>query len=715
MKYCIWAILFLFIFTTPSLAQQSLFDSLIKVSQSNELPDTSRLKAYVQLSNICSEEDIIKYAEKGNLLSKKLIGSSDKQTKHLAKQMMSDACNNIGYAYQSTGDISQATSYYKKSLSIRKELKDNKGIGECINNLAYLLEQKGNIAAALEQYHEALKYYELANHKYGMAYALNNIGFIYQKQDDLTKALEYYLKSKKFHEEAQDKHGVTQSLTNIGAIYKMQKKYPEALKTHFQSLTIQTELNDKSGISNSYNNIGYIYENQNELNKALEYYERSYKIREELQEKKGMANSLNNMGRIYSLKFNSAKALECATKSHKLSMELGYPENIRNSSKLLSSIYKSKGNYKESLEMMELFFKMHDSLNNENTRKVTLKQQLKYEFSKKAIADSVKFQESQKVKDAQIAVQKSQIQNDKNKRWALFGGLFLVLVFAIFMYKRVRITQKQNAIIEKQKQHVELQKEIVDQKQKEILDSITYAKRIQYTLLAHNELLEQNLPNFFVYFQPKDIVSGDFYWATTRSSAEGDLFYIAICDSTGHGVPGAFMSLLNISFMNEAINEKNILEPNLIFNYVRDRLISSISKDGAKDGMDGILLCINKTTNAITYSAAQNSPLIVKDGETIKLPSDKMPIGKGIKNDSFNLYTIKPQKGDTLYLYTDGYADQFGGEKGKKFKQKQLSELLLSIANKQINEQSEILKQHFSNWKGNLEQVDDVCLLGIKF
>jgi len=218
-----------------------------------------------------------------------------------------------------------------------------------------------------------------------------------------------------------------------------------------------------------------------------------------------------------------------------------------------------------------------------------------------------------------------------------------------------------------------------------------------------------------VYFQPKDIVSGDFYWATTRSSAEGDLFYIAVCDSTGHGVPGAFMSLLNISFMNEAINEKNILEPNLIFNYVRDRLISSISKDGAKDGMDGILLCINKTTNAITYSAAQNSPLIVKGDETIKLPSDKMPIGKGIKNDSFNLYTIKPQKGDTLYLYTDGYADQFGGEKGKKFKQKQLSELLLSIANKPINEQSEILKQHFSNWKRNLEQVDDVCLLGIKF
>jgi len=261
------------------------------------------------------------------------------------------------------------------------------------------------------------------------------------------------------------------------------------------------------------------------------------------------------------------------------------------------------------------------------------------------------------------------------------------------------------------------QKDIIEHKQKEILDSIQYAKRIQYTILAHDEFLKKHLPEYFVLFKPKDIVSGDFYWATAPVYLPKgkEKFFLAVCDSTGHGVPGAFMSLLNISFLNEGINEKKIAEPNEVLNHVRKRLISSVSKDGAQDGMDGILLCFDKGKSTLTYAAAHNRPVLIRDGQIIEHKADKMPIGVGVRDDSFAPFSIEIKKGDCLYLYTDGYADQFGGEKGKKFKYKNLNELLLNNCQKPLEEQRDILDKTFQNWKGELEQIDDVCVIGLRF
>lgn len=254
------------------------------------------------------------------------------------------------------------------------------------------------------------------------------------------------------------------------------------------------------------------------------------------------------------------------------------------------------------------------------------------------------------------------------------------------------------------------QKHLVEEKQKEIVDSINYAKRIQYTLLANDSFLEKYLMDYFVLFQPKDIVSGDFYWATKTDK----YFYLAVCDSTGHGVPGAFMSLLNISFLNEAITEKKITETNEILNYVRERLIKNISKEGRQDGMDGVLLRMDLKTRELTFSGAHNAPVLVRGKEIIEYKADKMPIGKGVRDDAFTSQKLDVQKGDVIYLYTDGYADQFGGPKGKKFKYKQLNELLLSNMQQPLSVQREILHEAFEKWRGSLEQVDDVCLIGIR-
>jgi len=257
---------------------------------------------------------------------------------------------------------------------------------------------------------------------------------------------------------------------------------------------------------------------------------------------------------------------------------------------------------------------------------------------------------------------------------------------------------------------VVMQKDIIEEKQKEVLDSINYAKRIQYTLLANDSFLRKYLSDHYVIFKPKDIVSGDFYWATKTDTN----FYLAVCDSTGHGVPGAFMSLLNISFLNEAINEKKIIEPNKILDYVRQRLIKNISKDGGQDGMDAILLCFDLKTREVTYAAANNAPVLIRAGEIIEYEADKMPVGIGIRNEPFKLFKIDAVKDDILLIYTDGFADQFGGPKGKKFKYKQLKENLVANHHLPLIEQKEKLVSVFEKWKGDLEQVDDVCVIGIK-
>ncbi|MDP1800164.1 MAG: SpoIIE family protein phosphatase [Bacteroidota bacterium] len=282
-------------------------------------------------------------------------------------------------------------------------------------------------------------------------------------------------------------------------------------------------------------------------------------------------------------------------------------------------------------------------------------------------------------------------------------GVFLVLFFVVRYFK------KGSEDYEKQ---IETKNEEISTKNKEIVDSINYAKKIQNTLLAHNDFLQKHLPDHFVFFKPKDIVSGDFYWATEHNNK----FYLAVCDSTGHGVPGAFMCLLNIGFLNEGIKEKNIAKPNEIFDHVRTRLINDISKEGQQDGMDGILMTLeNKNeTLKIEYAGANNAPVLIRNNQIIILPTDKMPVGKGEKHDLFKLYNIEVHKGDTLYLYTDGFADQFGGPKGKKFKYKALNELLLLNHQRSTSEQKDIFNLAFENWRGNLEQVDDVCVIGIK-
>lgn len=593
-----------------------------------------------------------------------------------------------------------------------------------LNNLGYLKKFQGDIPGALEYYYKSLKLYEQINDKTSVAALHNNIGFIYKDQGEIKKALDYFSRNLKYFNQTNDSSNISLTLNNIGIVYVENNQFDEALRCYQECISILNVLNNRKVMAYALNNVGFIYlkkyglkhnKNANDslLMIALDYFYKSLDIRESINDKRGMSISLQNIADALFAQNKLSKAKTYAEKSLRVAQEIGYPDNIKRTSSVLSKVYANLNNWKGAYEMQVLFKQMSDSLINESNKKLSIQKGFQFEYEKKAAADSVKVAEEKKVVQAQL-------DKEKTQRFALYGGLFLVIVFSVFMVNRFLVTNKQKQIIElkeKETQHqneiIFEQKALVEEKQKEILDSINYAKRIQYTLLAHADFLKQYIPNHFVYFNPKDIVSGDFYWATKQDR----YFYLAVCDSTGHGVPGAFMSLMNIGFLSEAINEKNILEPGEVFNYVRGRLINSISKEGQKDGFDGILLRLeieNSNIKSVCYAAANNAPIQIKNNEIIELPKDKMPVGKGEREESFSTHHVSIGKNESIYLYTDGYADQFGGPKGKKFKYKPLNEMLLANTSLELEKQKQELESCFNNWKANLEQVDDVLIVGIQ-
>lgn len=311
--------------------------------------------------------------------------------------------------------------------------------------------------------------------------------------------------------------------------------------------------------------------------------------------------------------------------------------------------------------------------------------------------------------------------------YALYLLLLVLLVVLIVKLNSRRLTaanKKLEETIAERTKTISHQKEEIEDKQKEILDSIIYARRIQRALLASDQLLKENLKDYFVFFQPKDVVSGDFYWASLLPNKQ---FALITADSTGHGVPGAIMSMLNISCLKEAVESEKLITPKDILNHARKKVIDTLANDGSqeggKDGMDCSLACFDFKAPSLHYAAANNPIWIARKYETqeqdpvelIELPCDKMPVGKHDRDTvSFQQNTFELKSGDMVYTLTDGFADQFGGPKGKKFMYKKLKDLLIAISQLSSEEQFNKVKQAFEEWKGELEQVDDVSLIGIR-
>jgi len=278
------------------------------------------------------------------------------------------------------------------------------------------------------------------------------------------------------------------------------------------------------------------------------------------------------------------------------------------------------------------------------------------------------------------------------------------------VFNRLTVTRKQKGIIEEQKELVEQSHNQLEVKNKEILDSIKYAKRIQSAILPPDKVVKSHLKNSFVLYLPKDIVAGDFYWLEKRESK----VLFAAADCTGHGVPGAMVSVVCNNALNRSVREHFLTNPADILDKAREIVISEFEKsdENVKDGMD-IALCTIEELQ-LEYAGANNPLWIIRNDEIIEIKPNKQPIGKFEMAHPFTSHKVDLQKGDSIYVFTDGYVDQFGGVKGKKFKSKALRGLLLSIQNISMTEQKEVLQKTFNDWKGEIEQIDDVCIFGVK-
>lgn len=441
---------------------------------------------------------------------------------------------------------------------------------------------------------------------------------------------------------------------------------------------------------------------ENQLNTAFLLYDKNKDIF-------GNASINNCLGY---LKFEQNKYQE-AISFFKKSLLVSHKNNMQSyvsySYEWLAYSYEKLGDYKNAYTFQNKHIKISDKIYNSENAALLAEIQTKYETEK---------QKKEIIESKATLSQQTTILNV-----FIFGFLFLgVLIF--FILKSYKMKVRNNIIILEQKTAVEIQNKIIEDKNylveaqhKDIKDSIKYAERIQGAILPPKHLWNSILPNSFVLYKPKDILSGDFYWI-----AETDEYkFIAAADCTGHGVPGALISIVNYNLLNRAVLEKHIVNPGEILDAVNiwltESLHQTIDNSTVKDGMDISLISINKFTDEIKFSGA-NNPLFVysEDGTVKEYKGDKFPVGSFVEEQSLNFTTlsIEVNKGDMLYLFSDGYADQFGGEKGKKFKIKNLREEFKLVQQIPLNQQKKHLYDRFIEWKGDLEQVDDMMIIGIE-
>lgn len=739
---------------SQTLEDKLLLDSLITELQKGELDDTTRIYLKTEIGQVgsifrlgywdslqleCTEilKKNISLNEKNNILYykagalnnlgymhkfhgnydlalgnygksiktiKQIDAKKDSAFNYIVKQDYTQTINNMAVVYINQGNTLKGIKFYEYAINMRLKLNDFEGAALTYNNLGYVSSIQGDIKSALNYYFKSLKIREEIKDYAGLAQVYGNIAGLYGEQNEQEESMVYYKKALDNWKKIKSASGIAQVYNNFGTYY-LKKPNLDSAQFYYQiALNIRDSLNYKEGIANSHYNMGHLFSKKGDYRTALDHFKHSLSLYEKLSYKKNICKDLELISEVYYKLNKTDSAKLFSSKALQLAKELGYPDELATSYKMQYALNKQQGNFKDALEMYEQHIIMRDSVKNEETQKATLKQQIEYDFEKqKAIND--------KEHEKQLAISVEAKKKQKIIIYAISIGLFFVLIFSFIISNRLKVTRKQKNIIEAQKEEVEIQKHIVEEKNKEITDSIQYAKRIQSAILPPTKLVKEYLKDSFILYTPKDIVAGDFYWMEHKN---GKILFAA-ADCTGHGVPGAMVSVVCNNGLNRSVREHGLTDPGEILNKTRTIVIDEFEKseDEVKDGMDIALCTIEK--DILQYAGANNPLWIIRHGELIETKANKQPIGKFDEPLPYTTHTFALEKGDTIYIFSDGYVDQFGGENGKKFKSANFKKLLLSIQHESMEKQRELIKNAFETWKGNLEQVDDVCVIGVRF
>lgn len=614
----------------------------------------------------------------------------------------------IAKEYQITDGI-KFKKYIDEALEI--SYKTDFLTGQATGNILYgsFYIRESDYSKAILYCLKGLKIQEKIGNKREMVATLRNIGSINLNSKNFNQALNYYSQALKITEKLEMKREMPGILANLAIVYHQKGNFGKAMEYNLKALKIAEEIQNKKTISYVLNSIGRLYldmgikdENGEDFDKAIDYLQQSLKLKEELRDIQGMANTVGNIADVYLEKGDLSKSLYY----FKLGMEYAEETDFKvwqlEAFEKISDLYIEKNDYKNAYEYYKKFIQLRDTIESSATKKVLTELQGKYNTEKQD-QEIILLSKDSELREEKLTKQKFVI-------WSGSVGLIIFIGLALFIYKEYKEKEKANKIIA--------------EKNKNITDSIQYAKRIQTAILPKEEIIRKHLSEFFILYKPKDIVSGDFYFFAEA----GNKLIVAVADCTGHGVPGAFMSMIGNSLLNQIIKENGINEPAEILNQlhigVKDSLQQNDLDSHTKDGMDIAICAIDLKNKTLEYAGAQRPIWIVKNSERkqqtvpdlLEIKPNKFPIG-GIhheKDSVFTNHTFSFATSDTIYLTTDGYADQFGGKDGKKFRSKRLKELILSISNDNIDNQKSALHKNITEWMEKSEQIDDILVLGIK-
>ncbi|NPD45948.1 MULTISPECIES: tetratricopeptide repeat protein [unclassified Lentimicrobium] len=671
----------------------------------------------------------------------------------------SEINKNIGFAFYYKKDFKKSKEFIKLSIDIAAELQDFKILKSsysklgvinyidrnfdnaitnyrlCILNAEHINDsitivasefmigvcyyQQGNYPKALESYQLALVMAEKTNQLSRQALILNNIANIQDELQNYPLALKYSEQALEIKMQLKDEKGAAETKENMATVYSKMEDYDKALGLYEDILAYKEEQKDNAGLSITYMNIGYIYEKLGKFQNALDYYSRSLHLLYQQDDSKNIAVCLNNIGDIYYALGKYKQAIDSSEKSLEIGKKLQSKTNVRSSALSLTKSFVKINQYKPAYEYHVLYSQMKDSLFNEESAKQLQEMETKYQTEKK----------QQEIEKQNLTIEKQHAQSRSQRimLFAMFGGLLLVVLIAIQVFRGYKQKKKANALLESKNIEIEEknsnlnianiaiteQKVEIEEKNLNIMDSIRYAKRIQQTILPRDQFVEKHLPNSFILYKPKDIVSGDFYWMEKVDNT----IYASAVDCTGHGVPGAFVSIVGYNSLNRTLMEFGLRQPAEILNKLNDLVVDTFvrhSDSDVKDGMDMSLVSINLDTMEVEFSGAQN-PLYIVNGDGIEeIKANKQPIGSSLEPKKFDNHVVETKKGDMVYLFSDGYIDQFGGPKGKKFMRKRFKELLSSIHQMDVKTQKQHLDNTIMDWMGEEEQLDDILVMGFR-
>ncbi len=620
-----------------------------------------------------------------------------------------------------------ALLFWQDGLKLANELIDNgklKGVqvrkAGILNNLGAVSLKMGKMELSIDYFIESLKLKEVLGDKRGIGTTSNNIAYLLSTQSNYPEAIKYHKKAIKVRQEIEDSAGLGQSYNNMGYLYYSMDELDSALLAYEKSLELRKALKDERGIATVENNIGLVYADKGSLEEAYQYYKRALPYFRQAEDPHSLVTILGNIAGIESKLYDKKTALILAQEAYELANKIKSPEAIMNAAKALSEVQRSIGNYKEAFELFKVEIKMRDSIENASLEKEILRKEKDFELLQEKAADSIERSKQKELNDLKLAKINSENERldaehrrDQLKKYFLYGAIALIAAFALFWFNRFKLIQKQKTIIDEQKKNVEEQKNIIESQHQSISESISYAHLIQKASMPELRV-ESLFSDAGLMYKPRDVVSGDFYWL----ERDDNKVYFAVADCTGHGIPGAFISLIGTILLNEIYNSKNIRKPDAILNELNHLIQLTLSKPGIelRDGMDISFCSYDYDSKKLQFAGANNPIYIIRKGsaEVESIKADRQPIGRYSKQEDFTLHELQLAEGDTVYLMSDGFQDQFGGKDGKKFKISRLKKLLSEIVELPMDEQMQQLNAAFEDWCGDQEQLDDVCLIGAR-